>query len=130
VTPDNNLAQSNYTWMATSTSSPSTREATVVMASNPYDVPALIRFEINQPSPLFRTYLGHRWMRLSPVFCVGFISGHAAMRTRWRSRRKPARFISFTASEKGGQEVVVDAAYVRERMAPLTQKGDLSRFIL
>jgi hypothetical protein len=52
------------------------------------------------------------------------------MRTRWRSRRKPARFISFTASEKGGQEVVVDAAYVRERMAPLTQKGDLSRFIL
>ncbi len=38
--------------------------------------------------------------------------------------------ISFTASDRGGQEVVVDAAYVRERVAPLAQKGDLSRFIL
>ena len=38
--------------------------------------------------------------------------------------------ISFTASDRGGQKVVVDAAYVRERVAPLAQKGDLSRFIL
>ena len=38
--------------------------------------------------------------------------------------------ISFTASDRRGQEVVVDAAYVRERVAPLAQKGDLSRFIL
>ena len=38
--------------------------------------------------------------------------------------------ISFTASDRGGQEVVVDAATVRERVAPLAQKGDLSRFIL
>ena len=38
--------------------------------------------------------------------------------------------ISFTASDRGGQEVVVDAAYVRDRVAPLAQKGDLSRFIL
>ena len=38
--------------------------------------------------------------------------------------------ISFTASDRGGQDVVVDAAYVRERVAPLAQKGDLSRFIL
>ena len=38
--------------------------------------------------------------------------------------------ISFTATDRGGQEVVVDAAYVRERVAPLAQKGDLSRFIL
>ena len=38
--------------------------------------------------------------------------------------------ISFTASDRGGQQVVVDAAYVRERVAPLAQKGDLSRFIL
>ena len=38
--------------------------------------------------------------------------------------------ISFTASDRGGQEVVVDAAYVLERVAPLAQKGDLSRFIL
>ena len=38
--------------------------------------------------------------------------------------------ISFTASDRGGQEVVVDAAYVRERVAPLAARGDLSRFIL
>ena len=38
--------------------------------------------------------------------------------------------ISFTASDRGGQEVVVDAAYVHERVSPLAQKGDLSRFIL
>jgi ATP-dependent HslUV protease ATP-binding subunit HslU len=38
--------------------------------------------------------------------------------------------ISFTASDRGGQEVTVDAAYVRDRVAPLAQKGDLSRFIL
>jgi ATP-dependent HslUV protease ATP-binding subunit HslU len=38
--------------------------------------------------------------------------------------------ISFTATDRGGETVTVDAAYVRERVAPLAQKGDLSRFIL
>jgi ATP-dependent HslUV protease ATP-binding subunit HslU len=38
--------------------------------------------------------------------------------------------ISFTASDRGGQTVIVDAAHVRERVAPLAAKGDLSRFIL
>jgi ATP-dependent HslUV protease ATP-binding subunit HslU len=38
--------------------------------------------------------------------------------------------ISFTASDRGGQEVTVDAAYVNERVAPLAARGDLSRFIL
>jgi ATP-dependent HslUV protease ATP-binding subunit HslU len=38
--------------------------------------------------------------------------------------------ISFTASDRGGQSFTVDAAYVRERVAPLAAKGDLSRFIL
>jgi len=38
--------------------------------------------------------------------------------------------ISFTASDRGGQAVEVDGAYVREKVAPLAQKGDLSRFIL
>jgi ATP-dependent HslUV protease ATP-binding subunit HslU len=38
--------------------------------------------------------------------------------------------ISFTATDRGGQTVVVDAAYVRERVEPLALKGDLSRFIL
>jgi len=38
--------------------------------------------------------------------------------------------ISFTASDRPGAEIIVDAAYVRERVAPLAAKGDLSRFIL
>jgi ATP-dependent HslUV protease ATP-binding subunit HslU len=38
--------------------------------------------------------------------------------------------ISFTASDRGGETITVDAAYVNERVAPLAQKGDLSRFIL
>ena len=38
--------------------------------------------------------------------------------------------ISFAASDRGGQTVTVDAAYVRERVAPLAARGDLSRFIL
>jgi ATP-dependent HslUV protease ATP-binding subunit HslU len=38
--------------------------------------------------------------------------------------------ISFTASDRSGQTATVDAAYVKERVAPLAQKGDLSRFIL
>jgi ATP-dependent HslUV protease ATP-binding subunit HslU len=38
--------------------------------------------------------------------------------------------ISFTATDKAGETIVVDAAYVNERVAPLAEKGDLSRFIL
>jgi ATP-dependent HslUV protease ATP-binding subunit HslU len=38
--------------------------------------------------------------------------------------------ISFTATDKAGETVVIDAAYVNEKVAPLAQKGDLSRFIL
>ncbi len=38
--------------------------------------------------------------------------------------------ISFSASDRGGETVLVDAAYVMERVAPLAAKGDLSRFIL
>jgi ATP-dependent HslUV protease ATP-binding subunit HslU len=38
--------------------------------------------------------------------------------------------ISFTASDRAGQTITVDAAYVNERVAPLAHKGDLSRFIL
>ena len=38
--------------------------------------------------------------------------------------------ISFTASDRGGDAVVVDAAFVIEKVAPLAAKGDLSRFIL
>jgi len=38
--------------------------------------------------------------------------------------------ISFSATDRAGDQVVVDAAYVNERVAPLAAKGDLSRFIL
>jgi ATP-dependent HslUV protease ATP-binding subunit HslU len=38
--------------------------------------------------------------------------------------------ISFTATDKAGEVITVDAAYVNERVAPLAKKGDLSRFIL
>jgi ATP-dependent HslUV protease ATP-binding subunit HslU len=38
--------------------------------------------------------------------------------------------ISFTATDRHGDTVLVDAAYVNERVAPLAAKGDLSRFIL
>ncbi len=38
--------------------------------------------------------------------------------------------ISFTASDRDGETVVVDAAYVRERLVDLVDAGDLSKFIL
>ncbi len=38
--------------------------------------------------------------------------------------------VSFTASDRAQDVVHVDAAYVQDRVAPLAQKGDLSRFIL
>lgn len=38
--------------------------------------------------------------------------------------------ISFTASDRPGETVRVDAEAVRERVAPLAARGDLSRFIL
>jgi len=38
--------------------------------------------------------------------------------------------ISFTASDKAGVTETVDAAYVRDRVAPLAGRADLSRFIL
>ncbi|MCG7364250.1 ATP-dependent protease ATPase subunit HslU [Roseomonas sp. ACRSG] len=38
--------------------------------------------------------------------------------------------ISFNASDKRGENLTVDAGYVRERVAPLAASADLSRFIL
>ncbi len=38
--------------------------------------------------------------------------------------------ISFSASDRAGESVKVDAAYVKEKVAPLAARGDLSRFIL
>jgi len=38
--------------------------------------------------------------------------------------------ISFDAPEMGGRELTIDAAYIRERLEPILQDQDLSRFIL
>ena len=38
--------------------------------------------------------------------------------------------VSFSASDRAGDTVRVDAAYVTEKVAPLAARGDLSRFIL
>jgi ATP-dependent HslUV protease ATP-binding subunit HslU len=38
--------------------------------------------------------------------------------------------VSFTASEMSGKTVRVDAAMVREKVAPLAKNTDLSKFIL
>ncbi len=38
--------------------------------------------------------------------------------------------VSFSASDRHGETVRVDAAYVTEKVAPLAARGDLSRFIL
>jgi len=38
--------------------------------------------------------------------------------------------VSFGASDRAGQDVKITATDVREKVAPLAQKGDLSRFIL
>ena len=38
--------------------------------------------------------------------------------------------ISFTATDRAGETIVVDAAYVEGRVGDLAENADLSRFIL
>jgi ATP-dependent HslUV protease ATP-binding subunit HslU len=38
--------------------------------------------------------------------------------------------ISFTASDKPGQKICIDAAYVRDRVSSLAKNADLSKFVL
>ena len=38
--------------------------------------------------------------------------------------------ISFTATDKSGETVSIDAAYVRDRVADLAKDADLSKYIL
>ena len=38
--------------------------------------------------------------------------------------------ISFTASDRAGATVTIDAAYVEERVGPLAKDTDLSKYIL
>ena len=38
--------------------------------------------------------------------------------------------ISFNATDKGGESVVIDGAYVRDKVEGLSKNADLSRFVL
>jgi ATP-dependent HslUV protease ATP-binding subunit HslU len=38
--------------------------------------------------------------------------------------------ISFSATDKAGETILIDGAYVRERVGDLAKDQDLSRFIL
>jgi len=38
--------------------------------------------------------------------------------------------ISFSAADRPGEKIVIDAPYVHERVAPLARNTDLSKFIL
>ncbi len=38
--------------------------------------------------------------------------------------------ISFTATDRGGETIAIDAAYVREQVEDLAKESDLSKFIL
>lgn len=38
--------------------------------------------------------------------------------------------ISFTATDKGGETIAIDDAYVRDKVAGLAKNADLSKFIL
>ena len=38
--------------------------------------------------------------------------------------------ISFTASDRRGGKVAIDAAYVREKVGALAKNADLSKFVL
>ena len=38
--------------------------------------------------------------------------------------------ISFTASDRGGEEITIDADYVRSQVEELTKNADLTKFIL
>jgi ATP-dependent HslUV protease ATP-binding subunit HslU len=38
--------------------------------------------------------------------------------------------ISFTATDRSGETIAIDAAYVQKHVGDLAKKGDLSKFIL
>lgn len=64
MTELNNIAQSNYDRFNTSTSSPSTREHTVVQVGNPYDEATRVWIIGEQTNPLFRSYVENTWLWL------------------------------------------------------------------
>ena len=45
-------------------------------------------------------------------------------------RKQNGEPLSFDAPEMGGQEVIIDAAHVRDRLSSIVNNEDLSRYIL
>jgi M6 family metalloprotease-like protein len=66
MTELNNFAQSNYDRFVTTTSSPSTREETMVEVGNPYDKATRVWIIGQQSNPLYRTYVETTWLWLKP----------------------------------------------------------------
>lgn len=62
VNPGNNRAQSNVSLVYSSIASPSTRVEQVFRVYNPFGEDRVFRLEVQQNNPLFRTYVGHRWV--------------------------------------------------------------------
>lgn len=67
ATEYNNKAQSNYDRFISETASPPTRKVTSVEVQNPLNVPVCANIHIaRSTNPLFRTYIGQRWLELQP----------------------------------------------------------------
>lgn len=62
----NNLAQSNYDRFISASSSPATREMTMVEVGNPYDKATRVFIRPGQTNPLYRTYVEHTSLFLEP----------------------------------------------------------------
>jgi len=62
----NNVAQSNYTDFLSGSISPAQRQRCDIQVANPYPIRTQIAFEVRQTNPLYRTYLGARWLMLDP----------------------------------------------------------------
>lgn len=66
MTELNNIAQSNYVHFISKTSSPASRETTVVTVGNPYTMRTRIWLVAGQTNPHYRSYIQHRWVWLEP----------------------------------------------------------------
>ena len=66
LTEFNNVAQSNYDRFISPTGSPSLRQHTQIIVRNPYGLPARVYLDVRGTNPLYRTYLGNKWVDLGP----------------------------------------------------------------
>lgn len=64
MTELNNIAQSNYTQFISASASPPSRERALVKVANPYNLPTRAFLRAGHSNPMYRTYLGHTWLKL------------------------------------------------------------------